>query len=188
MIRIKSLLSSSLLLFVVGVTVVDQANAAPKPNILFLFADDQREDYCFGSSSGAVCVPSRAILPGTASSRFGMGSQTRFRIRSSCRSATSNAPFARQMEADPLSQYQPCPVVRSQSDPDETVNLATRKRLAKRVDEMTKLMVSWQKRVGDKLPLTVAKPATKEIDMTGRSRANGRRWQPDWILKKYFGD
>ena len=62
------------------------------------------------------------------------------------------------------------------SDPDETVNLATRKRLAKRVDEMTKLMVSWQKRVGDKLPLTVAKPATKEIDMTGRSRANGRRW------------
>ncbi|MEE2948384.1 MAG: hypothetical protein VX392_08700 [Verrucomicrobiota bacterium] len=74
------------------------------------------------------------------------------------------------------------------SDPDETVNLATRKRLAKRVDEMTKLMVSWQKRVGDKLPLTVAKPATKEIDMTGRSRANGRRWQPDWILKKYFGD
>ena len=75
-----------------------------------------------------------------------------------------------------------------ESDPDEIVNLATRKRMAKRIDEMTKLMVSWQKRVGDKLPLTVAKPAPKEIDMTGRSRVNGRRWQPDWILKKYFGD
>ena len=61
-----------------------------RPNILFLFADDQRADsihahgnphietpnldrlvrrgfsfrrnYCFGSDSGAVCVPSRAML------------------------------------------------------------------------------------------------------------------------------
>jgi len=64
--------------------------AADKPNILFLFADDQRADtiaahgnphiktpsldrlaaagfsfrsnYCFGGNSGAVCVPSRAML------------------------------------------------------------------------------------------------------------------------------
>src|SRR5687768_11892027 len=64
--------------------------AAERPNILFLFADDQRADtigawgnkhirtpnldllarrgvsfrnnYCFGSNSGAVCVPSRAML------------------------------------------------------------------------------------------------------------------------------
>lgn len=64
--------------------------AAAKPNVLFLFADDQRADtiaawgnrhiqtpnidqlvqrgfsfrnnYCFGSNSGAVCVPSRAML------------------------------------------------------------------------------------------------------------------------------
>src|SRR5438874_1670672 len=62
----------------------------PRPNILLLFADDQRADtiaawgnphiqtpnldrlvrrgfscrnnYCFGSNSGAVCVPSRAML------------------------------------------------------------------------------------------------------------------------------
>lgn len=66
------------------------ANAADKKNILFLFADDQRADtiaahgntyiktpnldrlaaagfsfrcnYCFGGNSGAVCVPSRAML------------------------------------------------------------------------------------------------------------------------------
>ncbi len=66
------------------------AGAAEKPNILFLFADDQRADsinahgnpaihtphinqlvkrgfsfrnnYCFGSNSGAVCVPSRAMV------------------------------------------------------------------------------------------------------------------------------
>jgi arylsulfatase A-like enzyme len=66
------------------------ARAAERPNILFLFADDQRADtiaahgnphiktpnldrlasqgfsfrsnYCFGGNSGAVCVPSRAML------------------------------------------------------------------------------------------------------------------------------
>ena len=66
------------------------ARGAGKPNILFLFADDQRADtiaahgnphiktpnldklaasgfsfrsnYCFGGNSGAVCVPSRAML------------------------------------------------------------------------------------------------------------------------------
>ena len=64
--------------------------SAEKPNILFLLADDQRADtiaahgnphirtpnldklvnqgfsfrrnYCFGSNSGAVCVPSRAMM------------------------------------------------------------------------------------------------------------------------------
>ena len=64
--------------------------ASAQPNILFLFADDQRantiaawgnrhiqtptldrlvergysfrNNYCFGSNSGAVCVPSRAML------------------------------------------------------------------------------------------------------------------------------
>lgn len=67
-----------------------EPDAASRPNILFLFADDQRADtiaawgnphirtpnldklvrrgfsfrnnYCFGSNSGAVCVPSRAML------------------------------------------------------------------------------------------------------------------------------
>ena len=66
------------------------SRAADRPNILFLFADDQRADtiaahgnphiqtpnldklvhagfsfrgnYCFGGNSGAVCVPSRAML------------------------------------------------------------------------------------------------------------------------------
>ena len=67
-----------------------EPNPAARPNVLFLFADDQRADtiaawgnrhietpnldklvrrgfsfrnnYCFGSNSGAVCVPSRAML------------------------------------------------------------------------------------------------------------------------------
>jgi len=39
------------------------------------------------------------------------------------------------------------------------------------------------KRMWGQSPLSVAKPLPKEIDMTGRSRANDRGWKPDWILK-----
>ena len=77
------------LLFLFSTCLV-QANDAPRPNIIFLFADDQRADtigahgnpniqtpnldllaeggfsfrrnYCAGSFSGAVCVASRAML------------------------------------------------------------------------------------------------------------------------------
>ena len=82
------LLALSLLL--ASVTRLQAAHAAKRPNILFLFADDQRADtlgawgnshiktpnldklvasgfsfrgnYIFGGNSGAVCMPSRAML------------------------------------------------------------------------------------------------------------------------------
>jgi len=72
------------------VTLVGRSHAAERPNVLFLFADDQRADtvaafgndviqtpnidsiaregfrftnaYCMGSMQGAVCVPSRAMV------------------------------------------------------------------------------------------------------------------------------
>src|SRR5688572_18709000 len=75
---------------VLVVCVAGTVNGTARPNILFLFADDQRADtigawgnrhiqtpnldrlvkrgysfrnnYCFGSNSGAVCVPSRAMI------------------------------------------------------------------------------------------------------------------------------
>lgn len=75
---------------VAGLLAVPAEGAPPKPNILLLFADDQRADtigalgnphiqtpnldrlisqgycfranYCFGGNSGAVCIPSRAML------------------------------------------------------------------------------------------------------------------------------
>lgn len=78
------------LLLAVVASAAAPNTATPKPNILFLFADDQRADtigawgnphirtpnldrlategfsfrrnYCFGGNSGAVCVPSRAML------------------------------------------------------------------------------------------------------------------------------
>ena len=77
-------------IMILAVLVLPQLHAAERPNILLLFADDQRADtvgawgnsnidtpnidslvkrgfsfkqnYCFGSNSGAVCVPSRAML------------------------------------------------------------------------------------------------------------------------------
>ena len=80
----------TLLLSFVAVLFAPSINAADKPNVLFLFADDQRPDtvaafgndvietpnldsivnrgyrftnaYCMGAMQGAVCVPSRAMV------------------------------------------------------------------------------------------------------------------------------
>jgi len=82
--------SARQLVFAIFFVFVVASSAAERPNILFLFADDQRADtigawgnrhirtpnldrlvkrgfsfrnnYCFGANSGAVCVPSRAML------------------------------------------------------------------------------------------------------------------------------
>ncbi|MEZ0385730.1 MAG: sulfatase-like hydrolase/transferase, partial [Verrucomicrobium sp.] len=83
-------LSSALLAATLSLATAAAALAADRPNILFLFSDDQRADtigalgnpgwqtpnldrlvkegtafsraYCMGSQQGAVCVPSRAML------------------------------------------------------------------------------------------------------------------------------
>lgn len=72
-----------------------------------------------------------------------------------------------------------------QSDPGETRNLATEPAQSGRIAELTTLLERWQERVGDTHPLTVAEPAPKEIDLTGRERSRDR-WQPAWIFEKYF--
>jgi arylsulfatase A-like enzyme len=72
-------------------------------------------------------------------------------------------------------------------DPDELNNLAKDPAQAERIKEMLHLLTKWQQKVGDDLPLTVANPGPKEIDMTGRQRRPDR-WQPEWIRKKYFGN
>jgi arylsulfatase A-like enzyme len=72
------------------------------------------------------------------------------------------------------------------SDPHELNNLADDPAQADRVREMLRLLEKSQREVGDDLPLTVANPAPKEIDMTGREREPDR-WQPEWIQRKYFG-
>jgi len=71
------------------------------------------------------------------------------------------------------------------NDPDELNNLADEPSQAGRVKQMLQKLKGCQQKVGDSLPLTVANPKPKQIDMTGRPRKPDR-WQPDWIVKKYF--
>jgi len=72
------------------------------------------------------------------------------------------------------------------SDPHELHNLAGDPAQRRRLTEMLRLLEESQRKVGDSLPLTVAEPGPKEIDMTDRERQPDR-WQPDWIRLKYFG-
>jgi arylsulfatase A-like enzyme len=72
------------------------------------------------------------------------------------------------------------------NDPHEMLNLADDPAQADRVKQMLGLLKRSQQQVGDDLPLTLAKPSPKQIDMTGRKREPDR-WQPEWIRGKYFG-
>ena len=71
------------------------------------------------------------------------------------------------------------------NDPDELNNLADEPLQAGRVKQMLQQLKELQQKVGDSLPLTVANPKPKEIDLTGTPRKPDR-WQPDWIVQKYF--
>jgi arylsulfatase A-like enzyme len=73
-----------------------------------------------------------------------------------------------------------------QKDPHETNNLIGRPEAAEHVTRLLKLMMQWQARVGDTLELPVEDRTPPRIDLTGRQRQPDQ-WQPDWIVKKYFG-
>ena len=72
-----------------------------------------------------------------------------------------------------------------ETDPHEMRNLASDPAHASRVAAMMDSMRNWQQKVGDDAPLQVPNPESKEIDLTGRER-NPDRWQPAWIIEKYF--
>ena len=74
-----------------------------------------------------------------------------------------------------------------QQDPSELHNLAEDPEHAGRVDAMLALLTDWQQRTDDKQPLTVDDPQPMEIDLTGRKRTPDR-WQPAWIVEKYFSE
>jgi arylsulfatase A-like enzyme len=74
------------------------------------------------------------------------------------------------------------------NDPDELKNLAYDPKFAKRVEEMKTRTLAWEKELGLKpMPLTVASPKPKEINLTGTARKPDQ-WQPQWIRKKYFDE
>jgi hypothetical protein len=73
-----------------------------------------------------------------------------------------------------------------QADPDEKTNLIDRPEYGTQVERLLKLMRRWQAKVGDTLELPVTNKPPEPVDLTGRERTPDE-WQPDWIVKKYFG-
>lgn len=74
-----------------------------------------------------------------------------------------------------------------QADPLEMTNLIDRPEAARHVPRLMKLMQQWQARVGDTLALPAENKQPPRIDLTGQPRQPDQ-WQPEWIVKKYFGD
>jgi len=73
-----------------------------------------------------------------------------------------------------------------QSDPHEIHNLVDRPENAPHIARLQRLMSEWQLQVGDTLELPSKNNPPPSIDLTGRQRTPDQ-WQPDWIVKKYFG-
>jgi arylsulfatase A-like enzyme len=69
------------------------------------------------------------------------------------------------------------------ADPHETKDVAAEH--PKQVARLTELMKTWQKKVGDKQPLSVEKPRPKTVRFDDFERRPDR-WQPGWIVEKYF--
>jgi arylsulfatase A-like enzyme len=74
-----------------------------------------------------------------------------------------------------------------QNDPHERRNLIERKEHAPHVARLLAQMKTWQAKVGDTQPLPTERKAAPKIDLTGKARKPDQ-WQPEWIVKKYFGD
>jgi arylsulfatase A-like enzyme len=74
-----------------------------------------------------------------------------------------------------------------QRDPDERTSVIGNPENAPHVERLKDLMNAWQVRSGDSLVLPGGNQAPPPIDLTGKAR-KADQWQPDWIVKKYFGD
>lgn len=74
-----------------------------------------------------------------------------------------------------------------QTDPHEITNLMDHPEAAPHVARLQKLMAQWQDKVGDTLQVPTENKNPERLDLTGHRRQPDP-WQPDWIVKKYFGD
>ncbi len=73
-----------------------------------------------------------------------------------------------------------------ESDPYEMTNLIDRPGHRDHVARLMRLMKDWQQRVGDTLEVPAESKPPEPADLTGLKREPDK-WQPDWIVKKYFG-
>ncbi len=71
------------------------------------------------------------------------------------------------------------------NDPYEMQNLAEIPEYADRVDALMDRLRAEQAHYGDGAPLTVERPARRQVDLTGM-RGEPDPWQPEWIIEKYF--
>jgi arylsulfatase A-like enzyme len=71
------------------------------------------------------------------------------------------------------------------ADPHELQNLADRN--PRKVRELTALLQEWQKKLGDRAPLTVANPRPATFDhRAAEARRRPDRWQPREVVDRYF--
>ena len=73
------------------------------------------------------------------------------------------------------------------SDPHEMVDLASRPDQGQRIAALRGELERWQARLGDGTAWTADELQPLEVDLTGTKRGPDR-WQPPWIVEKYFGD
>ncbi len=71
-------------------------------------------------------------------------------------------------------------------DPDELTNLIADPDHKETASRLEALLEGWRTALGDTVPLSVSDPAPLHRDLTGTEREPDR-WQPDWIVEKYFG-
>ncbi|MFN0119159.1 MAG: sulfatase-like hydrolase/transferase [Blastocatellia bacterium] len=74
-----------------------------------------------------------------------------------------------------------------QNDPHEMRNLIDQPQHQPHVRRLQALLRQWQAREGDTLQVPTENKQPPKIDLTGKKRQPDQ-WQPDWIIKKYFGD
>ncbi|MFH0944635.1 MAG: sulfatase-like hydrolase/transferase, partial [Planctomycetota bacterium] len=72
-------------------------------------------------------------------------------------------------------------------DQHETEDLSEAPEQAGRVEEMLSLLADWQRRTNDEIPLSAPEKQPWQIDLRGRKRTPDRH-QPEWIVRKYFGE
>ena len=74
-----------------------------------------------------------------------------------------------------------------ESDPDELLNLADRPEHMIRLAGLRGELERWQESLEDELPWRVEEPKPSQVILTGRKR-DPDRWQPAWIVEKYFNE
>jgi arylsulfatase A-like enzyme len=72
-----------------------------------------------------------------------------------------------------------------ENDPLETTNVIGRAGNAAHVERLQRLMREWQTQSGDAVEIPADDRQPPAIDLTGESRTPDR-WQPEWIVRKYF--